>query len=123
MNPPPLPNMPPPLPPYPSEQRALKSAFKAAGALVAALIVFGMFTTSDNPKPAPAPAVSDIPPAVRQSAAPCSAATGWKGKMLSANPSQAELRAWKAELDAKLSDPRWVQCMTDRYGALLDPAQ
>jgi hypothetical protein len=123
MNPPPLSKIPPPLPPYTSEQKTLMSAFKAAGAVVAALIVFGMLSnpSSDNAKPASV--VSDAAPAVEQPVSPCSAITKWKGKPLSSNPSPSEARAWKAELDAKMDNPLWVKCMTDKYGALLGPAQ
>ena len=123
MSPPPLPQMPPPLPPYTSEQKALKSAFKAAGAVVAALIVFGMLSSPSSDNAKPTSVVSDVAPAVEQSVSPCSAITKWKGKPLPANPTPAETRAWKAELDAKMDNPLWVKCMTDKYGAMLGPAQ
>ncbi|WP_146159742.1 hypothetical protein [Bradyrhizobium sp. MOS002] len=150
MNPSPLPDMPPPLPPYLSERHALKRASKAAGALVAALIIGMLSGADKPSAPTPsaaAPAVAalfvsaaveaaeptakdcdvkDLPMRLRKlcwqamGGKPSSPCSDWEHKLPPRNPSHAEFTAWRLALTAKMNDPQWVKCMSDKYGALLD---
>jgi hypothetical protein len=134
MSPPPIPTQPPPIPKQPTVRG--RDAVLAALGVIVLFVIFGSTGGSDKPA-APIPSVAETKPApaVANVAAPaasgrailgepmsdfCHAITAWKGKPISDNPSPAEARAWQAELDAKMNNPRWVKCMTDRYPSLLD---
>jgi len=112
---------PPPIPTRPKPKS--NDLAKALVATLAAFVIFGVIgngvsddkvSTKVAAPPQTTAAENDKPSSL------CDSITRWKGNKLSANPSPAEARAWKAELDAKLNNPVWVKCMTDKYGSLLN---